>query len=136
VRRLAANGFGEFILTGTNVGSYGRDRGNSLAALLKKMSMIRGVRRIRIGSMEPIQIDAEFKELLREPWMARHLHIALQHTSDRMLELMNRRNSYPKDRELFEELAEAGYALGTDLDTRGRGRRSGAKPWSGSRRFP
>ena len=115
VRRLAANGFGEFILTGTNVGSYGRDRGSSLAALLKRMSMIRGVRRIRIGSMEPIQIDPEFKELLKEPWMARHLHIALQHTSDRMLELMNRRNRYPEDRALFEELAEAGYALGTDF---------------------
>jgi MiaB-like tRNA modifying enzyme len=115
VRRLAANGFGEFILTGTNVGSYGRDRGSSMAKLLKKLSMIRGVRRIRIGSMEPIQIDAEFKELLPEPWMARHLHIALQHTSDRMLELMNRRNRYPEDRALFEELAEAGYALGTDF---------------------
>ena len=115
VRRLAANGFGEFILTGTNVGSYGRDRGSSMAKLLKRLSRIRGVRRIRIGSMEPIQIDDEFKELLKEPWMARHLHIALQHTSDRMLELMNRRNRYPEDRALFEELAEAGYALGTDF---------------------
>ncbi len=115
VRRLAANGFGEFILTGTNVGSYGRERGSSMARLLKRLSMIRGVRRIRIGSMEPIQIDAEFKELLNEPWMAKHLHIALQHTSDRMLELMNRRNRYPEDRALFEELAEAGYALGTDF---------------------
>jgi len=115
IRRLAANGFGEFILTGTNVGSYGRDRGSSMAKLLRRMSMIRGVRRIRIGSMEPIQIDEEFKELLHEPWMARHLHIALQHTSDRMLELMNRRNRYPEDRALFEELAEAGYALGTDF---------------------
>ena len=115
VRRLAANGFGEFILTGTNVGSYGRDRGSSMAKLLKRMSQIRGVRRIRIGSMEPIQIDDEFKELLPEPWMARHLHIALQHTADRMLELMNRRNRYPEDRALFEELAEAGYALGTDF---------------------
>ena len=115
VRRLAANGFGEFILTGTNVGSYGRDRGSSMAKLLKRLSMIRGVRRIRIGSLEPIQIDAEFRELLKEPWMAKHLHIALQHTSDRMLELMNRRNRYPEDRKLFEELAERGYALGTDF---------------------
>ena len=49
VRRLAANGFGEFILTGTNVGSYGRDRGSSMAKLLKRLSQIRGVRRIRIG---------------------------------------------------------------------------------------
>ncbi|WP_456323090.1 tRNA (N(6)-L-threonylcarbamoyladenosine(37)-C(2))-methylthiotransferase MtaB [Hydrogenimonas sp.] len=115
VEKLGANGFGEFILTGTNVGSYGKDRGSSIAKLLKRMSLVRGVRRIRIGSLEPIQIDDEFKELLDEPWMARHLHIALQHTSDRMLEIMNRRNSYENDLALFEELSGHGYALGTDF---------------------
>ncbi|WP_353663243.1 tRNA (N(6)-L-threonylcarbamoyladenosine(37)-C(2))-methylthiotransferase MtaB [Hydrogenimonas sp. SS33] len=115
VRRLAANGFGEFILTGTNVGSYGKDRGSSIAKLLKKMSLIRGVRRIRIGSLEPIQITDEFMELLAEPWMAKHLHIALQHTSDRMLEIMNRRNDFASDLALFEKIASRGYALGTDF---------------------
>ena len=115
VTKLAANGFGEFILTGTNVGSYGQDHHTSMAKLLKKMSTIRGVRRIRIGSLEPIQIDDEFLELLDEPWMAKHLHIALQHTSDKMLELMNRRNSYNTDLELFNKIAGKGYALGTDF---------------------
>ncbi len=115
IRKLAANGFGEFILTGTNVGSYGKDHGTSMAKLLKKMSMIRGVRRIRIGSLEPIQIDDEFMELLDEPWMAKHLHIALQHTSDKMLELMNRRNRFESDIELFNTIASRGYALGTDF---------------------
>lgn len=114
ISKLAANGFGEFILTGTNVGSYGQDHNTSMAKLLKKMSYIRGVRRIRIGSLEPIQIDDEFMELLNEPWMAKHLHIALQHTSDKMLELMNRRNSYKTDLELFYKIAGKGYALGTD----------------------
>jgi len=42
------------------------------------MSCIRGVRRIRLGSLEPVQIDDEFMELLNEPWMAKHLHIALR----------------------------------------------------------
>ena len=114
IEKLASNGFGEFILTGTNVGSYGLDQGSSMAKLLKQMSRIRGVRRIRLGSLEPMQIDDEFKELLSEPWMAKHLHIALQHTSDKMLKLMNRRNSYRTDREIFEEIASKGYALGTD----------------------
>ncbi|CAA6815416.1 MAG: tRNA-t(6)A37 methylthiotransferase [uncultured Sulfurovum sp.] len=114
IQKLAANGFGEFILTGTNVGSYGGKEGTSMAKLLKRMSMIRGVRRIRIGSLEPIQIDDEFKELLTEPWMARHLHIALQHTSDKMLKLMNRRNKFKTDIELLNEIAEKGYAIGTD----------------------
>jgi MiaB-like tRNA modifying enzyme len=114
IQKLAANGFGEFILTGTNVGSYGSKEGTSMAKLLKKMSMIRGVRRIRIGSLEPIQIDDEFKELLSEPWMAKHLHIALQHTSDKMLKLMNRRNDFKRDLTLLTEIAERGYAIGTD----------------------
>ncbi|MCK5110632.1 MAG: tRNA (N(6)-L-threonylcarbamoyladenosine(37)-C(2))-methylthiotransferase MtaB [Arcobacteraceae bacterium] len=117
ITTLASNGFGEFILTGTNVGSFGKGTANKkdgLAALLKKISMIRGVRRIRLGSVEPIQITDEFKEILSEPWMGKHLHIALQHTSADMLKLMNRRNSVKKDLELFESLASKGYALGTD----------------------
>jgi len=114
ITKLASNGFGEFILTGTNVGSYGQKEGTSMAKLLKKISMIRGVRRIRIGSLEPIQIDDEFKELLTEPWMAKQLHIALQHTSDTMLTLMNRRNDFKSDLKLLNEIAEKGYALGTD----------------------
>ena len=115
VRKLAANGFGEFILTGTNVGSYGKDTGSSLAKLLKRLSLIRGVRRLRIGSIEPIQITEEFLEILDEPWMAKHLHIALQHTSQKMLEIMNRRNDVASDLELFMRIAEHGYALGTDF---------------------
>jgi tRNA A37 methylthiotransferase MiaB len=85
-----------------------------MAKLLKKISYIRGIRRIRIRSLEPKQIDDEFKELLKEPWMAKHLHIALQHTSDKMLTLMNRRNDFKSDIKLLEELASYGYALGTD----------------------
>ncbi len=116
---LASNGFGEFILTGTNVGSFGKEQGivnkkDKLAQLLKKISMIRGVRRIRLGSVEPVQITDEFKEILTEPWMGKHLHIALQHTSKEMLNIMNRRNKVKSDLELFEFLSSKGYALGTD----------------------
>jgi len=117
ITRLALNGFGEFILTGTNVGSYGQKTDSSVASLMKKISKIRGVRRIRLGSVEPIQISDEFKEILDEPWLERHLHIALQHTSPQMLKLMNRRNVYKQDRELFELLAGKGFAIGTDFIT-------------------
>lgn len=117
ISRLALNGYGEFILTGTNVGSYGQDTKTSLAKLMKKISQIRGVRRIRLGSVEPIQITDEFKEILSEPWLEKHLHIALQHTSPAMLKLMNRRNVYKQDKELFELLADKGFAIGTDFIT-------------------
>jgi MiaB-like tRNA modifying enzyme len=118
IKLLASNGFGEFVLTGTNLGSYGKNTKNKkdgLAILLKKISLIRGVRRIRLGSVEPIQITDEFKELLTEPWMAKHLHIALQHTTKKMLNIMNRRNKLKSDLELFEYIADKGYALGTDF---------------------
>jgi len=112
---LAANGFGEIVLTGTNIGSYGKATGTSLGALLQKLGAIRGIRRIRLGSIEPSQIDASFREILSEPWLERHLHIALQHTSQKMLSIMRRRNSALRDLELFCELAERGFALGTDF---------------------
>jgi MiaB-like tRNA modifying enzyme len=117
---LASNGFGEFILTGTNVGSFGKEHGvvnkkDKLAQLIKKISMIRGVRRIRLGSIEPVQITDEFKEILTEPWMGKHLHIALQHTNKDMLKIMQRRNKVKSDLELFEFLSSKGYALGTDF---------------------
>ncbi len=117
IRNLAANGFGEFILTGTNLGSYGKsiDGKDGLAILLQKISQIRGVRRVRLGSVEPIQITDQFKELLDEPWMSKHMHIALQHTTKEMLNIMNRRNKLNSDLELFEYIASKGYALGTDF---------------------
>lgn len=117
ISRLALNGFGEFVLTGTNVGSYGQDTKTSLAKLMKRIAQIRGVRRIRLGSVEPIQITEEFKEILDEPWLEKHLHIALQHTSPKMLKIMNRRNVYKQDKELFELLHSKGFAIGTDFIT-------------------
>lgn len=115
VLNLANNGFSEIVLTGTNIGSYGKDTKTSLAKLLKKLSQINGIKRIRLGSLEPSQIDDEFKELLNEKWLEKHLHIALQHTSETMLKIMRRRNKAFKDIELFNELASKGYALGTDF---------------------
>lgn len=115
VYRLATNGFGEFVLTGTNVGSYGQGEGKNIAELMKKMSMIRGVRRIRVGSLEPIQINESFREILDEPWLERHLHIAIQHSSNTMLKIMNRRNRFESDVELFGMLHDKGFALGTDF---------------------
>jgi len=117
ITRLALNGFGEFILTGTNVGSYGKRADTSIAKLMKKIARIRGVRRIRLGSIEPIQIDEEFLSILDEPWLEKHLHIALQHTSPQMLKLMNRRNVYKNDKELFKLLASKGFSIGTDFIT-------------------
>lgn len=115
IENLAKNGYGEFVLTGTNIGSYGRDKSSNLGNLLKNISKIRGVRRVRLGSIEPVQIDESFREILKESWLERHLHIALQHTNEEMLKIMRRRNSVKKDMELFNELQDLGFALGSDF---------------------
>jgi len=115
VKKLAYNGYKEFVLTGTNIGSYGQDKKSSLGNLVKKISKIRGVKRIRLGSIEPMQVDKNFEEILDEPWLEKHLHIALQHTNEEMLKIMRRRNSVKRDLELFWKLSEKGFALGTDF---------------------
>lgn len=112
---LASNGYNELVLTGTNIGSYGKDSGTSLGALLANLGKISGIRRIRLGSIEPSQIDDSFREILGEAWLEKHLHIALQHTSQKMLTIMKRRNNAFRDLELFSELASKGFALGTDF---------------------
>jgi MiaB-like protein len=113
-RILAQNGYNELVLTGTNIGSYGKDTNSSLGKLLASLGKISGIRRIRLGSIEPSQIDESFREILKEEWLERHLHIALQHTSQAMLKIMRRRNNAFSDLELFNELSSLGFALGTD----------------------
>ena len=113
-RILAQNGYNELVLTGTNIGSYGKDTNSSLGKLLANLGKISGIRRIRLGSIEPSQIDESFREILKEEWLERHLHIALQHTSQAMLKIMHRRNNAFSDLELFNELSSLGFALGTD----------------------
>ena len=115
VEVLAKNGISEFVLTGINMGSYGKDTGTSLSELIEKMSSIRGVKRIRLGSLEPTQIDDRLIELTQNGILEKHLHIALQHTSDKMLRIMKRRNRVSTTLPLFEKLASKGIALGTDF---------------------
>ena len=115
VKTLVQNGFSEFVLTGTNIGSYGLKEGTSLGKLLQKMGQISGVKRKRLGSLEPSQLDESFFEILDENWLERHLHIALQHTSEKMLRIMRRKNRTDKDLELFNILENKGFALGTDF---------------------
>ncbi|WP_457564885.1 tRNA (N(6)-L-threonylcarbamoyladenosine(37)-C(2))-methylthiotransferase MtaB [Caminibacter sp.] len=115
IRKLRDRGISEFVLTGINMGSYGKDTGTSLSNLIEKISKIRGVKRIRLGSLEPMQIDERLIELTQNGILERHLHIALQHTSDRMLRIMKRRNRVSTTLPLFEKLASKNIALGTDF---------------------
>ncbi|WP_233707690.1 MiaB/RimO family radical SAM methylthiotransferase [Helicobacter aurati] len=114
IRILSENGISEVILTGTNIGSYGLDTGTHIAELIAKIHDIAGIKRIRLGSLEPSQIDSVFLQILCLPKLEKHLHIALQHTSPVMLRIMNRKNTFERDLELFAHIAAKGFSLGTD----------------------
>ncbi len=113
IELLSDSGFSEFILTGTNVGSY-QDGGVTLSKLIKNIMDLRLARRVRLGSVEPSQIDDEFLEIVSSDIFSKQLHIAIQHSSNRMLEKMNRRNRFEDDLALFEKLSKLGFAIGTD----------------------
>jgi len=115
VKYLSQRGVSEFVLTGINIGSYGKDTNTTLSNLINKLSKIRGVKRIRLGSLEPSQINQELIDLTQNGILEKHLHIALQHTSDKMLRIMKRRNRISSTLPLFEKLADRGIALGTDF---------------------
>lgn len=117
IRALSAQGISEFVLSGTNLGSYGKDSRDTLPKLISDIAEIKGVKRIRLGSLEPSQIKGDFLTMLDslENIIEKHLHIAIQHTDDAMLKLMNRANRFEKDLALFESLANKGFAIGTDF---------------------
>ncbi|WP_300702586.1 tRNA (N(6)-L-threonylcarbamoyladenosine(37)-C(2))-methylthiotransferase MtaB [uncultured Campylobacter sp.] len=112
---LLENGHSELVLTGTNIGSYGLKEKSSLGRLLQKIFKLKGLKRLRLGSLEPSQIDDSFKEILDESILERHLHIALQHTNDTMLKIMKRRSKLEEDKALFAYLRDKGFALGSDF---------------------
>ena len=112
---LSQNGISEFVLTGINMGSFGKDTNTTLSNLIEKISLIRGVKRIRLGSLEPSQLDEKLIDLTQNGILEKHLHIALQHTHDKMLRIMKRRNRVKQTLELFEKLASLNIALGTDF---------------------
>ena len=94
VRDLEHNGYQEIVLSGINLGSYGRDLGRRInfLDLVERILRETGIPRVRISSIEPMDVSPELIELVAtEPRMAHHFHVPLQSGSNRMLRLMNRR---------------------------------------------
>ena len=91
-RALSASGFREIVLTGVNVGDYGRKIGTDLLRLLEALVQVEGVDRIRISSIEPNLLTDEIIEFVAaNTCMCKHFHVPLQSGSDEVLRLMRRR---------------------------------------------
>jgi threonylcarbamoyladenosine tRNA methylthiotransferase MtaB len=89
---LTALGYREIVLTGVNVGDYGRIEGTNLLGLLRALESVRGLQRLRISSIEPnLLTDDIIEEVAASPVLCPHFHLPLQSGDDAVLRRMRRR---------------------------------------------
>ena len=120
--RLAEAGYREIVLTGIHLTSYGQDLkdGGRLADAIRAVHEVPGIRRIRLGSLEPVVVTPDFvHELERLPKVCRQFHLALQSGSDAILARMRRRYTASEFLEACRLLRTAfpDCALTTDVMT-------------------
>ena len=107
ITQIAQNGIKEVVITGIHVASYGRDfeNENGLIELLEKINEIEGIKRIRLGSLEPKIITEEFMQRLSKlEKMCHHFHLSLQSGCDETLKRMNRKYTTVEVKEIIERL--------------------------------
>lgn len=119
IAHLTAQGYPEAVLTGVHLGAYGRDQGerDGLARLVRRILNETPVRRLRLSSLEPWDLDTEFFALWDDPRLCRHLHLPLQSGCDATLRRMGRRTSQAAFRALVEHLRSQipDVAITTDI---------------------
>ena len=120
VRALAEAGYPDVTLTGVDIGHYGRDLypRTSLAALVRSLAGVPGLRWLRLSSVLPSYFTADLVDAVTTlPVVAPHLHLPLQSGSDRVLRLMRRPYHTGMYRDLVRRLAAAipGLGLGADV---------------------
>ena len=110
---LVEQGYQEIVLSGIHVGGYGQDlKDCSFSSLVKELLYIKGLKSLRISSIEESEIDDELIALVKEKDnLAKHLHIPLQAGSNHVLKLMNRKYT----REQFIEKIKRIKALVPDV---------------------
>mgnify|MGYP004511551673 FL=1 len=92
IKELVDNGYQEVVLTGIHTGSYGTLEDYDLVDLIRRISTLDKLKRIRISSIEITELDDKFMEELRvNKKICNHLHIPIQSGSDHILKLMNRK---------------------------------------------
>ncbi len=119
-RHLAENGVREVMLLGQNVNSYGKtDRMDvSFAKLLRMVSEVEGIRRIRFMTPHPKDLSDELiAEIAANPKVCRHVHLPLQSGSSRVLKAMNRHYTKEQYLDLVSRIRERipGVAITTDI---------------------
>lgn len=105
IKELVNKGYKEIVLTGIHTGSYGAGTNYNLTTLIKKISSLKELKRIRISSIEITEIDDDFlKELKINKKICDHLHIPLQSGEDSVLKMMNRKYNIQEYKELINKI--------------------------------
>ena len=109
IRNLVDKGHKEIVFTGINTGAYGKETGlYDLTDLIREISKIDGLERIRVSSIEITEIDDKFIEEMRiNPKLCAHLHVSLQSGSERVLQIMNRKYTKAEYLEKINKLKNA-----------------------------
>lgn len=119
IKDYESMGIKEVVLSGINIGLYGIDHENkiNLNYLLKVILKETSGFRIRLSSIEVNHIDQEFLEIISDNRICKHLHIPLQHGSDRILNLMNRRYNALQFSQTIEKIFKLypDISIGTDV---------------------
>jgi threonylcarbamoyladenosine tRNA methylthiotransferase MtaB len=102
-KKILSNGIKEIVLTGVNIGDFGKTTGETFYDLVRRLSEVNGIERVRLSSIEPNLISNELIEFISNSGIVLpHFHIPLQNGSNKILGLMRRRYR----RELFAEKVE------------------------------
>ena len=120
IKHLVDRGYREVVLTGIHLGNYGKDLhdGTSLSSLVNELLKIPDLLRIRLGSIESVELSEELIHLMNsEPRVCRHLHLPIQSGSDDVLRAMNRHYRLAEYKNLIADLRKRipDLALTTDL---------------------
>ena len=92
VNTLVKNGYQEVVLTGIHTGNYGTDINRTFAELLQELIKIKGLKRLRISSIEITELTDEVLDIIKSSnIIVNHMHIPLQAGSNKVLKLMNRK---------------------------------------------
>ena len=106
-QKSVQKGYKEIILTGVNIGDFGKSTGENFLDLLKALEQVDGLERLRLGSVEPNLLKDEIIELVSNSKVIMpHFHLPLQSGSDEILSLMKRKYSTDLYRKRVERIRE------------------------------
>jgi len=117
IKNISSGGVPEIVITGVNIGDFGKSTGESFTELLRQIENLEEIKRIRLSSIEPDLLKDEIIEMVaKSSKIMPHFHIPLQSGSDKILRLMRRRYTATLFISLVEKIRRAIPLAGIGAD--------------------